>query len=143
MKITTKEFKELHEWSNALEQLAQMSKTVGKSLSEVKRIDGLMDGLMTSIEYGNLDKKCTYEKLENHFKEQIEKANDFVRECEYMLGIIKILKNSIDEITECDDKIAACVTAVKEIGELPKDTDLEGLENELGKAIAKYENKMY
>ena len=74
MKMTTKELKELHEWSNALEQLAQMSKTVEKSLSEVKRIDGLMDGLMTSIKYVNLDEKCAYEKLESHFKEQIEKA---------------------------------------------------------------------
>ena len=124
MKLTTKEFKELHEWSNALEQLAQMSKTVEKYLEEVKKIDGLMTGL----EYENLDKKCAYEQIESHFKEQIEKANEFVRECEYMLGIIKILKNSIDEITECDGKIAACVTAVKKSGELPKDTDLEGLE---------------
>ena len=139
MKLTTKEFKELHEWSNAFEELAQMSKTVGKSLSEVKKIDGLM----TNIEYKNLDEKCAYEKLESHFKEQIEKANDFVRECEYMLGIVNILKNGIEEVAECDGEIAACVTAVKEIGELPKDTDLEGLKNELGKAIAKYENKMY
>lgn len=139
MKLTTKEFKELHEWSNAFEELVKMSKTVEKSLEEVKKIDGLMSGL----EYENLDEKCAYEKLESHFKEKIENANEFVRECEYMLGIIKILKNGIDEITECDGKIAACVTAVKEIGEFPKDTDLEGLENELGKAIAKYENKMY
>lgn len=141
--MTTKEFKELYEWNNALEQLAQMSKTVGKSLSEVKRIDGLMDGLMTSIEYGNLDKKCTYEKLENHFKEQIEKANSFVRECEYMLGIIKILKNGSEEVVECDDKISACVTICEPNVECVRDPKVVEIEKCLNDAIKEYENKMY
>ena len=139
MKLTTKELKELYEWSNAFEELVQMSKSVEKSLEEVKKIDGLMSGL----EYENLDEKCAYEKLESHFKEQIEKANEFVRECEHMLGIINILKNGIDEITECDGKIAACVTSVKEIGELPKDPVIEEFENKLGNAIKNYENRMY
>lgn len=132
MKITTKEFKELHEWSNALEQLAQMSKTVEKSLSEVKKIDGLM----TSIEYGNLDEKCAYEKLEIHFKEQIEKA-------EYMLGIINILKNSIEEVAKCDSKIAACVTEAKPKADFFKDPKVVEIENCLNAAIKEYENKMY
>lgn len=143
MKMTTKEFKELHEWSNALEQLAQMSKTVGKSFSEVKRIDGLMDGLMTSIEYENLNEKCAYEKLEIHFKEQIEKANDFVRECEHMLGIINILKNNIEEVSECDDKIAACETICEPNVSCVRDPKVVEIEKCLNAAIKEYENKMY
>lgn len=139
MKITTKEFKELHEWSNALEQLAQMSKTVDKSLSEVKKIDGLM----TSIKYENLNEKCAYEKLEIHFKEQIEKANDFVQECEYMLGIINILNNSIKEVAECDDKISACVTICEPNVQCVRDPKVVEIEKCLNAAIKEYENKMY
>ena len=143
MKMTTKEFKELHEWSNALEQLAQMSKTVEKSLSEVKRIDGLMDGLMTSIKYVNLDEKCAYEKLESHFKEQIEKANSFVRECEYMLGIVNILMNNIEEVAECDGEISACATICEPNVECVRDPKVVEIEKCLNAAIKEYENKMY
>lgn len=139
MKLTTKEFKELYEWAKSLEDTSLATAYVNGGLEVLKEVDQTL----CTIEKVAPTKEELGSDFEKNLKEAIEKFSSFMDTCENMMESIKLFKDGVEELSEIDGKIAACVTEVKEIGELPKDPVIKEFENKLGNAIKNYENRMY
>ena len=149
MNISVEEFKELYELIKREKYTDKIDSYLGQNSNLTRNKIKEIRNELNKYEYGypkklaNDDPLCLADSLEKNLKEAIEKFDSWMNMCEHMLAMIKTIKRDTDEIAECDGKIAACVTAVKEIGESLKDPVIEEFENKLGNAIKNYENRMY